>query len=142
MFIDKQITVSEKDAREFRRELEENRIPVSGGSMCMYDGLVQELKKAVEDRTYGVVYGGSLRSPVSLDNIYGGFYFYSKHIKKFITLIKIYYNSFNRVFIKKCGHQLRKRICGRHVRAGELRGKGSRGVLSNPDRRQPGNELR
>ena len=48
MFIDKPITVSEKDAREFRRELEENRIPVSGGSMCMYDGLVQELKKAVE----------------------------------------------------------------------------------------------
>ncbi|WP_275564660.1 Gfo/Idh/MocA family protein [Acetatifactor aquisgranensis] len=91
MFIDKPITVSEKDAREFRRELEENRIPVSGGSMCMYDGLVQELKKAVEDRTYGVVYGGSLRSPVSLDNIYGGFYFYSQHLVQVLGEIFGYY---------------------------------------------------
>lgn len=101
MFIDKPVTVSEKDALEFRRKLEEKHIPISGGSMCMYADFVQKLKKAVENRSYGAVYGGNLRSPMSLDNRYGGFYFYSQHLVQVLCEIFGYHPKAVRVFPKK-----------------------------------------
>lgn len=98
MFIDKPVTVSEEDAESFRQELEQRKIPVSGGSMCMYDGLVQELKKTVQNHTYGAVYGGYLKSPVSLNNNYGGFYFYSQHLVQVLCEIFGYYPKSVQVF--------------------------------------------
>lgn len=80
MFIDKPITVSEEDAKAFRKELEENGIRVTGGSMCIYAKEIQEFKKAVEENTYGRVLGGYLRSPVNMENEYGNFFFYSQHL--------------------------------------------------------------
>lgn len=80
MFIDKPITISEQEALDFMEDFKRNQIRVSGGSMCKYDPWVQELKKAVKNETYGALLGGYLRSPVSIDNIYGGFFFYSQHL--------------------------------------------------------------
>lgn len=80
MFIDKPITVSEQDAVDFMWELKERKIPVSGGSMCIYDAHVQELKKLVAEESCGKVFGGYLRSPISMNNIYGGFFFYAQHL--------------------------------------------------------------
>lgn len=80
MFIDKPITVSEEDAVAFMQELEANNVRISGGSICKYAPYVQELKKAVENETYGPVLGGSLRAPIAFDSIYGGFFFYAQHM--------------------------------------------------------------
>ena len=80
MFIDKPITVSEQDAVAFMEELKSHKIRISGGSMCKYAGKVQELKKLVQSQEKGKVLGGYLRAPISMENKYGGFFFYSQHL--------------------------------------------------------------
>lgn len=80
MFIDKPITASEKDANAFWRELKENNISVSGGSVCVLSDKVKELKGVVRDLEQGEVFGGFLRAPVNLVNEYGNFSFYSQHM--------------------------------------------------------------
>lgn len=80
MFIDKPITCSEEDAKEFMEALKNHNIPVSGGSVCALSDYVQELKKAVAEQKYGEILGGFLRAPMNTDNPYGGFYFYTQHL--------------------------------------------------------------
>ena len=87
MFIDKPITCTEEDARDFMKELMEYQNPISGGSMCVFAEQVQKLKKAVQAEEYGKVLGGFLRAPVSIHNAYGGFYFYSQHLVQVMTEI-------------------------------------------------------
>lgn len=80
MFIDKPITCTEEDAKAFMEELKANKVPVSGGSVCVLDDYVQDLKQAVVNKTYGKVIGGYLRAPVMMGSPYGGFFFYSQHL--------------------------------------------------------------
>lgn len=80
IFIDKPITCTEEDARAFMKELKERKIPISGGSVCVLDDDVQELKKAVATEKYGKTLGGYLRAPVMMGSPYGGFFFYSQHL--------------------------------------------------------------
>ena len=87
MFVDKPITVSEKDAEDFKAELIKNNVKVTGGSSLKRADALAELKKAVQEKEYGIVYGGILRSPVSMENDYGDFYFYSQHLVQMTTEI-------------------------------------------------------
>lgn len=80
MFIDKPITCSEEDARKFMDDLKTHKVPVSGGSVCVLDDYIQELKQVVANKTYGEVFGGYLRAPVIMDSPYGGFFFYAQHL--------------------------------------------------------------
>ncbi len=80
MFIDKPITCTEEDAKAFMTELKENNVPICGGSVCVFADHVQNLKKAVQDKTYGEVFGGFLRAPVNMVNAYGNFHFYCQHL--------------------------------------------------------------
>lgn len=87
MFIDKPITCTEEDAKAFMEELKANKVPVSGGSVCVLDDYIQELKQAVANKTYGEVFGGYLRAPVMMGSPYGGFFFYSQHLAQVMTEI-------------------------------------------------------
>lgn len=87
IFIDKPITCSESDAKEFMHALKSRGIPISGGSVCVLDDKVQELRKAVADETYGKVLGGYLRAPIIMDSPYGGFFFYAQHLVQVMTEI-------------------------------------------------------
>jgi len=80
MFVDKPITVSEADALEFMRALKANGVKVCGGSSCIHAPYVRELKAKVESGEFGKLLGGDLRAPVSMDNEYGGWFFYSQHL--------------------------------------------------------------
>ena len=80
IFIDKPITCTEEDAKAFMQDLKARNIPVSGGSVCVYNEFVQELKAVVADKTYGEVNGGFLRCPINMDNPHGGFFFYTQHL--------------------------------------------------------------
>ena len=91
MFIDKPITISETDAVEFMKELKANKVPVTGGSCCVYDSLVQHLKSAIECGRYGKAYGGFLRAPLGANEKYGGFFFYSQHLVQVMCEIFGYY---------------------------------------------------
>ena len=91
MFIDKPITSDEVEAVEFMKELRDNGCRVVGGSSCVHAELVKQLKKTVEERTLGRVYGGYLRAPVNLVNKYGNFFFYSQHLVQVLLDIFGYY---------------------------------------------------
>ena len=80
MFIDKPITICEKEAVEFMKELKANNVPVTGGSCCVYDSYVQHVKAVANGGRYGNVLGGYVRAPLNANSNYGGFYFYAQHL--------------------------------------------------------------
>ena len=90
MFIDKPITCTEDDAKAFLVDLKARNVPISGGSVCVLNDYVQQLRHAVENKTYGEVYGGYLRAPVIMDSPYGGFFFYAQHLAQ--TMMEIFGN--------------------------------------------------
>ncbi len=87
MFIDKPITVSESDVTELMKALKEKGVRVSGGSSLKQDVFVQELKSERENGKGGKTLGGYVRAPLSLDNAYGGFYFYAQHLTEMVCEI-------------------------------------------------------
>lgn len=91
MFIDKPITCTEEDAKAFMLDLKERNVPVCGGSVCILDDYVQELKRAVAEKKYGEIKGGYLRAPVIMGSPYGGFFFYSQHLAQVMMEIFGYY---------------------------------------------------
>ena len=80
MFIDKPITVGEDEAIEFMRLCRSSGVRVTGGSSCIHDEFVQSLKKAHLEKEGGDTLGGSVRAPISMENAYGGFFFYAQHL--------------------------------------------------------------
>ncbi len=80
MYIDKPITCTEQDAKDFMNALKERNVRVCGGSVCVLDDYVQELKKAAQEETYGKVLGGFVRAPLIIHSPYGGFFFYAQHL--------------------------------------------------------------
>lgn len=80
MFIDKPITIDEDEAIKFMRLCRSSGVRVTGGSSCIHDEFVQSLKKAHYEKDGGDTLGGYVRAPISLENVYGGFFFYSQHL--------------------------------------------------------------
>lgn len=80
MFIDKPITINESEAVLFMRECRKHGVRVTGGSSCIHVDYVQKLAKMRRENEGGETLGGVVRAPVSMDNIYGGFFFYSQHL--------------------------------------------------------------
>lgn len=91
MFIDKPITISEKEAVELKNDLIKNNVKVCGGSVLKFADVVCEMKKTVREKIYGRVYGGYLRAPVNMSNDYGDFFFYSQHLVQQMCEIFGYY---------------------------------------------------
>lgn len=87
MFIDKPITVGEDEAIEFMRLCRSNGVKVTGGSSCIHDEFVQSLKKARLENDGGDTLGGSVRAPISMENAYGGFFFYAQHLVEILLEI-------------------------------------------------------
>ena len=80
MFIDKPITICGQEAVTFMRECRDAGVKITGGSCCKHADVVKEIKAMNETRKRGNTYSGFVRAPISLDNVYGGFYFYSQHL--------------------------------------------------------------
>lgn len=91
MFVDKPITVSIEDAENFKKDLIENNVRVSGGSTLKHPLAIKELKYAVENSTYGKTYGGHFRAPINMENEYGNFYFYSQHLIQMVCEVFGYF---------------------------------------------------
>ena len=79
MFIDKPITVSEEEAVTFMKELKEHGVRISGGSSCVHAEGVNRVREAIASGEKGEVLGGFVRAPISMENNYGGFFFYAQH---------------------------------------------------------------
>ena len=80
MFIDKPITVSEEEALLFMRELRKAGVRICGGSLLKNTALVRALKEKGASLVDGRTVGGALRAPISMENAYGGFFFYAQHL--------------------------------------------------------------
>ena len=85
MFIDKPITCSEEDAKDFLEDLKAHNIPISGGSVCAITEHIQNLKSVAATKEYGEVLGGFLRAPVQMNSPHGGFLFYAPHLVSAMT---------------------------------------------------------
>ncbi len=84
MFIDKPITSDPDEAVRFMKELKSHGCRVTGGSTCVYAPVVEELSGIAHSE----VFGGFLRSPISMENKYGGFFFYAQHLTE--VMMKIF----------------------------------------------------
>lgn len=91
MYIDKPITCTEEDAKAFMEELKAKNIPVSGGSLCVLNDYIQELKQTVAEEKCGKVVGGYMRAPIILDSPHGGFFFYAQHLAQSMMEVFGYY---------------------------------------------------
>lgn len=79
IFIDKPITHSEEDARDFMAELKEHNVPAIGGTMVKFAEGIERLKESIKKAEYGNILGGFIRMPLNKSNPYGNFHFYSQH---------------------------------------------------------------
>ena len=87
MFIDKPITVDDAEAVELMTELKNHGCRVTGGSSLAHSDEIKSLAATVTSGEHGKLYGGFLRAPVSLENAYGGFYFYCQHLTEMTTTV-------------------------------------------------------
>ena len=91
MFIDKPITVTEEEAREFFKEITKRGIPVCGGSSVKHAAAIQKLKAMVASGEKGKTVGGFLRMPLDINSEHGGFFFYAQHLVESVCEVFGYY---------------------------------------------------
>lgn len=85
VWMDKPITASVDDAKEFVRLCSEHGNPVCGGSML---GLVQDtLDMRAAFEACEQVSGGAVSAPVNMVNPYGNFWFYSTHLVQILLSV-------------------------------------------------------
>ena len=76
-FVDKPLTRDVDEAIALMRLAKEKKVPIVGGSSLKYPEDLQDLKNVI---AAGEVRGADLAAPVSMDNPYGGFFFYASHL--------------------------------------------------------------
>lgn len=91
LFIDKPITVTEAEAREFAARLRQENIPACGGSTLKHAPYIRQLRQTVAAGEQGNVVGAYFRAPVQLTSEHGGFYFYAQHLVQMICEVFGYY---------------------------------------------------
>lgn len=80
-FVDKPLANDSKEALAIIELAVEKHVPLVGGSSLKLIADTLALKEAADAaRAAGGLLGGNVYAPVSLDNPYGGFYFYSSHL--------------------------------------------------------------
>lgn len=87
-FIDKPFCDNPQNAQELADVAKENGALLCGGSCLKFIDEIKPLARMVKTKK---VKTGTIACPVSMDNIYGGFWFYSQHLIE--ILLKIYGNN-------------------------------------------------
>ncbi len=83
-FIDKPFCASLENAEELARVAKENGALLCGGSCVKF---LDELKPLARQVKASTVVGGTVACPVDMDNIYGGFWFYSQHLVEMLITV-------------------------------------------------------
>lgn len=78
-FVDKPFTVDEQEAEALIALAKEKGVPLCGGSSLVFADAVEAAKRDVQAAGEDVI-GGDVVAPVSMDNPYSGFFFYSSHL--------------------------------------------------------------
>ena len=78
-FIDKPFTRNPEEALALARLAKAKGVPLAGGSSVKLCAGAQAMKAAVQ-AAGGMIRSGDVTAPVSMENEYGGFWFYSAHL--------------------------------------------------------------
>ena len=89
-FIDKPFTVNEDEAIELARLARDKGVPLCGGSALKLCAETRAAINFMKDNRENVL-GGYVKAPVSMNNEYGGFYFYSSHLAEMVLPVFGYY---------------------------------------------------
>ena len=101
MFIDKPITIDEKEALEFMQECKKVGVKITGGSCLRFDAWVSEIARDTQREEDGKTFGGYVRCPISLNNPHGGFFFYAQHL---VESVQVAFGRYPKsVYAKKSG---------------------------------------
>lgn len=84
VFIDKPFTIDEDEAVTLARLCKKHGVRLSGGSMLKFASIVKEARERVASGAKGKTLGAEVRAPVSLQNDYGDFFFYSQHLVEMV----------------------------------------------------------
>ncbi len=100
VFMDKPFAVDGNEAVELVKLAKKRGTPIVGGSSLKscYDVLMLK-NEAAKDR--GAIKSGTVIAPLSMNNDYSGFYFYSSHLAE--TLLAIFGYDPKEVTAKRCG---------------------------------------
>ena len=102
MFIDKPITSDVDEAVLLVNELNRHGCRFSGGSSCPNAPEIRAFAERVAAGELGRVYGGFLRAPVSMENAYGGFWFYAQHLTEVMMKIFGYFPTSAKAYVNGC----------------------------------------
>lgn len=83
-FIDKPFAIKIENAREMLETAKKSGSLVCGGSSLKFMKGLRELGNIPEGET---IVAGNVCAPINMDNIYGGFYFYSHHLVEMVLTV-------------------------------------------------------
>ena len=83
-FIDKPFCANVENAKELAKTAKDNGALLCGGSCLKFIDEIKPLARMVKTKT---VKTGTVACPVSMDNVYGGFWFYSQHLIEMMTTV-------------------------------------------------------
>ena len=89
-FIDKPFTIDEDEAIELARLARDKGVPLCGGSSLKICPVTRAAINFMKDHREQVI-GAFVKAPVSMENEYGGFYFYSSHLAEMVLPVFGYY---------------------------------------------------
>jgi hypothetical protein len=104
LFLDKPITISETEAQSLMKECKEKGAKITGGSCLRFEKFVNQIANEHLSNEDGATLGGFIRCPVSLENEYGGFYFYAQHLVE--AVLVAFGRSVKSVYAKQNGKTL------------------------------------
>ncbi len=104
LFLDKPVTISEDEAVSLMKECKEKGAKITGGSCLRFEKWVNEISKDNLMEVDGKTLGGFIRCPVSLENEYGGFFFYAQHLVE--SVLVAFGKNIKSVYSKRNGKSL------------------------------------
>lgn len=91
-WIDKPFTIKNEDAKMLIERAKENNTLLTGGSTCKYTYDIMTIKNIVENGSrIGKIKSAAINFPATLENEYGGIYFYGAHLVE-MTMAAFGYN--------------------------------------------------
>ena len=79
VFIDKPVCNSFEDMEKLNVLAAEHNVVICGGSGLKYNKQIKELKKLIEDQSFGPIRGATINHSADMDSPYDGIFFYLPH---------------------------------------------------------------
>ena len=79
VFIDKPVCCTMEDMEKLKALAAEHNVVICGGSGLKYNKQIVELKKSIEEQSFGPIKGATINHSADMDSPYDGIFFYLPH---------------------------------------------------------------